>query len=343
MLARARKRRAVLGRNVPLAAMDVTRTGFPAASFDAVVASFLFCVLEDGLQRPALAELARILRPGGTLRLLDYSLSARPCAALPWPSGRPGCAGPTAPPSPAPPPPPGARRFRDRRGQVPDRRHPALPVRPPRRAVAPRTAAHATPSSGSGSSAEEFLETARGPVCPGSPLHLRAKRPSQPDDARRHREVAKLNAGFPDGSVDRPAPLPRASGRSGSRGRIGIFRARQDARHVALARQGATASAPGRKHDDGSGLQHPFPNAGFVGIRRPVVRQLERRRCAGWPLPAPQNAGPTPFFQSAPSSTEMFSASTHSATAISLGERTGIRVLVWPVQGTRRPMDCRKL
>lgn len=78
MLARARKRRTTLGRNVPLAAMDVTRTGFPDASFDAVVASFLFCVLEDGLQRPALAELARILRPGGTLRLLDYSLSARP-------------------------------------------------------------------------------------------------------------------------------------------------------------------------------------------------------------------------------------------------------------------------
>ena len=78
MLARARKRRAVLGRNVPLAAMDVTRTGFPDASFDAVVASFLFCVLDESLQRPALAELARILRPGGTLRLLDYSLSARP-------------------------------------------------------------------------------------------------------------------------------------------------------------------------------------------------------------------------------------------------------------------------
>lgn len=78
MLARARKRRTALGRNVPLAVMDVVRTGFPDASFDAVVASFVFCVLDESLQRPALAELARILKPGGTLRLLDYSLSARP-------------------------------------------------------------------------------------------------------------------------------------------------------------------------------------------------------------------------------------------------------------------------
>ncbi len=82
MLARAGKRRDALGRDVPLAEMDVLRTGFPDASFDAVVASFLFCVLDDDLQRPALEELARIVKPGGELRLLDYCRSERPWRRL---------------------------------------------------------------------------------------------------------------------------------------------------------------------------------------------------------------------------------------------------------------------
>ena len=78
MLARARRRRHALGRDVPLAAMDVLRTGFADASFDAVVASFVFCVLGPDQQRPALAELGRIVKPGGDIRLLDYSWSAQP-------------------------------------------------------------------------------------------------------------------------------------------------------------------------------------------------------------------------------------------------------------------------
>ena len=82
MLARAGKRRDALGRDVPLAEMDVLRTGFSDASFDAVVATFLFCVLDDDLQRSALKELARIVKPGGELRLLDYSLSERPWRRL---------------------------------------------------------------------------------------------------------------------------------------------------------------------------------------------------------------------------------------------------------------------
>ena len=82
MLARARRRRDGLGSDAPLAAMDVLRTGFADASFDAAVASFLFCVLAPDLQRPALAELGRILRPGGELRLLDYTLSAQPYRRL---------------------------------------------------------------------------------------------------------------------------------------------------------------------------------------------------------------------------------------------------------------------
>ena len=78
MLARARRRRDALGSDVPLAAMDVLRTGFADARFDAVVASFVFCVIGPAQQRPALEELRRIVRPGGEIRLLDYTWSAQP-------------------------------------------------------------------------------------------------------------------------------------------------------------------------------------------------------------------------------------------------------------------------
>jgi ubiquinone/menaquinone biosynthesis C-methylase UbiE len=52
--------------------MDVTALKFPTASFDNAVSSFLFCVLPDNQQVPALRELARVVRPGGTIRLLEY-------------------------------------------------------------------------------------------------------------------------------------------------------------------------------------------------------------------------------------------------------------------------------
>jgi SAM-dependent methyltransferase len=52
--------------------MDVTALTFPTDSFDAAVSSFLFCVLPDQLQVPALRELARVVRPGGIIRLLEY-------------------------------------------------------------------------------------------------------------------------------------------------------------------------------------------------------------------------------------------------------------------------------
>lgn len=78
MLARARARADRLGRHVALAAMDVTRTAFADDTFDAVTSSFMFCVLDDDLQTPALAELGRVCRPGGEIRILDYTVSERP-------------------------------------------------------------------------------------------------------------------------------------------------------------------------------------------------------------------------------------------------------------------------
>ena len=72
MLARAERRRARLGARVELLERDVRATVFPDRSFDAVVATFLFCVLAGQDQVPALRELARVCKSGGEIRLLEY-------------------------------------------------------------------------------------------------------------------------------------------------------------------------------------------------------------------------------------------------------------------------------
>jgi ubiquinone/menaquinone biosynthesis C-methylase UbiE len=79
MLARAERRRVALGSRVELRLMDVTQLEFPDNSFDAAVATFLFCVLPDAMQAPALKELGRVVRAGGTIRLLEY---VRPQGAM---------------------------------------------------------------------------------------------------------------------------------------------------------------------------------------------------------------------------------------------------------------------
>jgi ubiquinone/menaquinone biosynthesis C-methylase UbiE len=72
MLARARHRCPTLAAAGQLFSMDVTELEFPTGSFDAAVATFLFCVLPDQLQAPALRELGRVVKPGGLIRLLEY-------------------------------------------------------------------------------------------------------------------------------------------------------------------------------------------------------------------------------------------------------------------------------
>jgi ubiquinone/menaquinone biosynthesis C-methylase UbiE len=78
MLERARQRRDAEGREVELLEKNVLDTGFEDASFDAVVSTFLFCVLDAEDQLPALKELARVCKPGGEIRLLEYSYSKKP-------------------------------------------------------------------------------------------------------------------------------------------------------------------------------------------------------------------------------------------------------------------------
>ena len=72
MLDRARRRCPTVASAGRLFQMDVTALDFPANSFDAATASFLFCVLPGDLQTPALRELGRVVRPGGLIRLLEY-------------------------------------------------------------------------------------------------------------------------------------------------------------------------------------------------------------------------------------------------------------------------------
>jgi ubiquinone/menaquinone biosynthesis C-methylase UbiE len=79
MLARAARRRPSTAAEVELCQMDVMHLDFVDRAFDATVATFLFCVLPDELQVPALKEIGRVVKQGGIIRLLEYT---RPRGAL---------------------------------------------------------------------------------------------------------------------------------------------------------------------------------------------------------------------------------------------------------------------
>ena len=72
MLARAARRTNASSASIELRVMDVTKLDFADASFDGAVATFLFCVLPDELQIDALRELRRVVKTGGTIRMLEY-------------------------------------------------------------------------------------------------------------------------------------------------------------------------------------------------------------------------------------------------------------------------------
>lgn len=65
--------------SAPLARMDASLLGFADASFDAVTGSLVFCSIVDPLA--ALAEVRRVLRPGGRLLLLEHVRGAHPAMA----------------------------------------------------------------------------------------------------------------------------------------------------------------------------------------------------------------------------------------------------------------------
>ena len=78
MLDRARRRRDKYGTAVDLLEMNVMEMDFADDSFDGIISTFLFCVLDAEHQQPALEELRRVCRPGGHIRILEYAISERP-------------------------------------------------------------------------------------------------------------------------------------------------------------------------------------------------------------------------------------------------------------------------
>lgn len=78
MLGRARARKKRLGTKVELQEMNVLELEFDDASFDTIVSTFLFCVLDPQFQQPALEELRRVCKNDGTIRILEYAISEDP-------------------------------------------------------------------------------------------------------------------------------------------------------------------------------------------------------------------------------------------------------------------------
>ena len=70
MLEHARTRAATLGLDVSLSEGDAQALSFPDASFDTVVCTLSLCAIPD--HGAAIAQMYRVLRPGGRLLLLDH-------------------------------------------------------------------------------------------------------------------------------------------------------------------------------------------------------------------------------------------------------------------------------
>ena len=76
MLALARRRADQLGLQPDLRLGDVQALDFPDASFDTAVATCVFCSVPDPVR--GLREVARVVRPGGQILLLEHGRPANP-------------------------------------------------------------------------------------------------------------------------------------------------------------------------------------------------------------------------------------------------------------------------
>lgn len=79
MLERARKR-AVGASNIELRQAAAEELPFPDASFDFVIDTLVLCSVRD--PRKALAEIKRVLKPGGDIRLYEHVRYQNPIGAL---------------------------------------------------------------------------------------------------------------------------------------------------------------------------------------------------------------------------------------------------------------------
>lgn len=76
MIARARRRAALLGLSVTFYEMDAERLSFPDAQFDTVVSTLSTCTFPNPVA--AMSEMGRVTRPGGLILLLEQGYSDRP-------------------------------------------------------------------------------------------------------------------------------------------------------------------------------------------------------------------------------------------------------------------------
>ncbi|MDX2176568.1 MAG: class I SAM-dependent methyltransferase [Candidatus Sumerlaeia bacterium] len=77
-LARARRKAERAGVSIRFEQGYADELPFEAGSFDAVFSSLMLHHLEEPQQAAALAEVRRVLRPGGALHLLDFAGAERP-------------------------------------------------------------------------------------------------------------------------------------------------------------------------------------------------------------------------------------------------------------------------
>ena len=79
MLHRARKRAAASGREIATARVTGESLPYEDGSFDTVVASFVLCSVAE--QDPVLAEIRRVLKPGGRYLFMEHVRSDDPALA----------------------------------------------------------------------------------------------------------------------------------------------------------------------------------------------------------------------------------------------------------------------
>lgn len=94
MTRRLRRRAARLGRDAEIIDATCDQLPFPDASFDTAVVTFTLCSVPD--EQTALAEITRVLAPGGQLLFLEHVRSADPQIAakqdkMPFPYPLIGC------------------------------------------------------------------------------------------------------------------------------------------------------------------------------------------------------------------------------------------------------------